>query len=134
MKTTNYINTLIEPAEDCKVSQSTIPPERGGKATVATMQYAMLSGHPYEYDSDDVLFSVYADRNGIAHTEESRAAYFSKGQPCFRASPLTKQFGWCVHSDSTGRIALIEAGSAEHQRLAADASVKKIRAMRNARK
>lgn len=134
MNTTNYINTLIEPAEDCKSDRSTVPAERGGKPTVATLQYEMLNGHPYEYDSDEVLFSVYATRTGVSTSPESRAAFFAKGQPCFRASPLTKQFGWCVHSNERGRIALIEAGSHEHQRLLDDASVKKIRAMRNARK
>lgn len=133
MTTTNYINTLIEPAEDCKASDSTVPAERGGKPTVATMQYEMLVDHPYEYDSDDVLFTVYALRNGLEPNEENRAAFFSKGQPCFRASPLTKQFGWCVHSDDRGRIALIAAGSAEHARLAEDESIRKIRAMRNKR-
>lgn len=134
MTTTNYFNTLIEPAEDCKAHSSSVPAERGGTPTVATMQYAMLQGHPYEYDSDDVLFAVYAERKGLEQSNENRAAYFAKGQPCFRASPLTKQFGWCVHSDARGRIALVEVGSEEHDRLLADVSVTKIRAMRNARK
>lgn len=134
MTTTNYFNTLIEPAEDCKASESTVPAERAGKPTVATMQYGMLADHAYEYDSDDVLFAVYAERNGMEPTTENRAAWLAKGQPCFRASPLTKQFGWCVHSDEHGRIALVEAGSAEHARLAEDESVSKIRAMRNKRK
>ena len=134
MNTTNYFNTLIEPAEDCRASTSTIPAPRGGKPTVATMQYGMLADHPYQFDSDDVLFTVYAQRRDIDPTAETRAEYFSKGQPCFRASPLTKQFGWCVHSNADGKIALVESGSADHQRLLADDSVKKIRAMRNARK
>ena len=43
MTTNNYINALIEPAEDCKVPSSTIPTERGGKPTVATTQYAILA-------------------------------------------------------------------------------------------
>lgn len=134
MTTTNYTNTLIEPAEDCKASTSTVPAERSGKPTVATMQYAMLAGHPYEYDSDDVLFAVHAARKGEPQTEETRASFFATGQPCFRASPLTKQFGWCIHSDARGRIALVESGSADHERLVAEVSVKKIRALRNARK
>lgn len=134
MTTTNYFNTLIEPADDCRTSGSVVPTERGGKPTVATMQYAMLADHPYEYDSDDVLFTVHATRKELPLTAENRAAWLAKGQPCFRASPLTKQFGWCVHSDDHGRIALVEAGSAEHRRLLADDSVRKIRAMRSSRK
>lgn len=134
MTTTNYTNTLIEPAEDCKAALPVVPTERSGKPTVATMQYAMLAGHPYEHDSDDVLFTVWATRKGLDPNDELRAEFFSKGQACFRASPLTKQFGWSVHSNAVGKIALIESGSNEHKRLLADASVKKIRAMRNSRK
>ncbi len=134
MTTTNYANTLIEPAEDCKAVAPTVPTARGGKPTVATMQFEMLAGRPYQYDSDDVLFTVWAIRKGLEPDDELRAEYFSKGQPCFRASPLTKQFGWSVHSNAEGRIALVETGSDEHRRLLANTSIKKIRAMRNSRK
>ncbi len=134
MTTTNYTNTLIEPAEDCKATSATIPAERAGKPTVATMQYEMLADRPYEYDSDDVLFTVWATRKGLEPNADVRSEFFSKGQACFRASPLTKQFGWSVHSDAEGKIALVEPGSSEHSRLLSDASIKKIRAMRNSRK
>lgn len=133
MTTTNCINTLIEPAEDCPATESTVPGERGGQPTVALMQYQMLDGRPYQYDSDDVLFTVYARRKGLQPSPEHRAEYFAKGQPCFRASPLTKQFGWCVHSNAEGKIALVAQGSEDHVRLATDDSVKKVRAMRSKR-
>ena len=86
MTTTNYANTLIEPAEDCKASDSSHL-ERGGKPTVATIQYATLSDYPYEYDSDEVLFTIYASRKGLALTTENRAAYFEKGQRAFEPRP-----------------------------------------------
>ena len=39
-------------------------------------------------------------------TTNARKQFFSKGQPCFRASPLTKQLGWGVHCDKNGKVAL----------------------------
>lgn len=89
MHTTNYVNTLIEPAEDCPVEASQVPPIKGNKKSVANLQYEMLHGHPYVFTSDEVLFSVFATRKGFTDEvlEAERYRYFSKGRPCFRASP-----------------------------------------------
>ena len=65
--------------------------------------------------------------------EDQRAQFFSKGQPCFRASPLTKRYGWGVHADQTGKIALLGAETETYQNLKADASVQKKKAMRSKR-
>ena len=56
METTNYYNTLIEVAEDCPIEHAEVPQERGGKKTIALMQYEMIAGNPYKYTSDDVIF------------------------------------------------------------------------------
>lgn len=50
---------------------------------------------------------MFTERNDIAATqhEEQRKLYFSKGRPCFRASPLTKTYGWIIHADAKGNIA-----------------------------
>lgn len=133
--TTNYENTLIEIAEDCPVKEGTIPPMKGDKKTIANYQFEMIYNNPYKYTSDDVLFTVYAVRNGIskAHWKEERQIFFSKGQACFRASPLPKQYGWGVHSDQKGRIAIYGAESKEYKKFVADPSVKKVKAMRSKR-
>lgn len=135
MHTTNYFNTLIEIAEDCPIDAGEVPPT-GKKKTAANLQYDMLADHPYEYTSDDVLFTTFAMRKEIPEAEwnEQRELYFSKGQPCFRASPLTKRYGWGVHSNAEGKIALFSADSAEYQKLVADESVKKRKGMRSKRR
>lgn len=134
--TTNYFNTLVEVAEDCPAAVGEIPPMRGNKKSAANLQYEMLHDYPYEYSSDDVLFTVFATRKEIpsAELDEARAIYFSKGQPCFRASPLTKRYGWGVHSDEDGKVAMVGVESEMYQQLVADESVKKTRAMRSKRK
>lgn len=136
MHTTNYLNTFIEIAEDSKVSKGEIPPIKGEKKSVANLQFEMLYDNPYQYNSDEVLFGVFATRKGFDKEEiaEEKANYFSKGQPCFRASPLTKSYGWGVHSNAEGKIALYGADSEEYQQFLADDSIKKVKAMRSKRK
>ena len=134
MSTTNYFNTLIEVAEDCPATHGEIPPVKGNKS-VANLQYEMLHGHPYEYTSDDVLFAVFAERKGISDEAlaEQREIFFAKGQPCFRASPLTKRYGWGVHSNEEGKIALFAMDSEAYQDMVANNAIAKKKAMRSSR-
>ncbi|MGQ7296406.1 DUF6157 family protein [Quadrisphaera sp. KR29] len=133
--TTDYRATFIQVAEDCPVSAAEVPGLRAGRATVASLQYELISEHPYELTSDDVLFTVHADRQGV--TEEDRPAarveFFARAQACLRASPLGKRHGWGIHSDEDGRVALVPLGSAQYAALAADPSLKQLRAMRSKR-
>lgn len=127
MTTTNYFNTFIAAAEDCPVKAAEIPPAKETRS-VAQLQYEMLQAAPYTYTSDDVLYETNGRRRGI-----SREDFFAKGQPCFRSSPLTKRYGWGVHSDDNGKIALYSMGSADYDRYSKDESIKQVRAMRSKR-
>ncbi|MEZ4661871.1 MAG: DUF6157 family protein [Caldilineaceae bacterium] len=135
MHSTNYFNAFIEIAEDCSATRGEIPPVKGDKKTVANLQFAMVHKHPYEFTSDEVIFSVFAIRKEIPAAEwaEQRELFFSKGQPCLRASPLTKSYGWGIHSNAEGKIAMFGVESDEYQRLVADDSVVKTKAMRSKR-
>ncbi|MCH5718857.1 DUF6157 family protein [Niabella hibiscisoli] len=125
--TTNYFNTLIEIAEDCPVETAEIPALKDDSKTIARLQYELLAKHPYKYSSDDVLFQVYAQRNDLTKAEykSARELFFSKGQPCFRASPLTKRYGFGVHADENGRIALYGAETDHYKQLLKDEAIKK---------
>jgi hypothetical protein len=134
--TTNYYNTLIEVAEDCPVTTAEVPkPQKNGAKTIALYQYEMISEHPYRYTSDEVIFEVHTQRKEIpdSEKEQERHRFFSKGQPCMRSSPLGKRFGWGVHSDADGKIAIYPIESEEYQRLANDDSIKHTKAMRSKR-
>ncbi len=135
MHTTNYQSTFIEIADDCPVSVAVPPTDKGEKKTVAIMQFEMLAEAPYQYTSDDVVFTVHADRAGIPDSErvEAREQFFSKGQACLRTSPLAKRFGWGIHFDEEGRVALVPGGSDEYERLATDPGVRHVKAMRSKR-
>ena len=133
--TTNYINTFIQIAEDCPVNMAEIPPIKGNVKSVANMQFEMLDKNPYKFTSDDVLFQVYADRNDLTKNEyeKERANFFAKGQPCFRASPLTKRYGFGIHSDDKGKIAMFGVETKEYAKFMADKSIEKVKAMRSKR-
>jgi hypothetical protein len=137
MKTysTNYFDTFIAVADDCPTDASEIPPTKGNTPTAANIQFEMISKNPYKYTSDDVLFHVFAEKNGLAPSEiaSAREQFFSKGQPCFRASPLTKRYGWGVHSDAEGRIALYGRETKEYEGFMLDSTQKILKAMKSSK-
>ncbi len=134
MHTTNYYNTLIEIAEDCPINSAEEPPLKGEDKSVARLQFEMILEHPYEYCSDDVIFGTFAARNGLhGSLQAEREQFFSKGQACLRASPLPKRYGWGVHHNAEGKVAIYPVDSEEYRRLAADSGVQKVKAMRSKR-
>ena len=135
MHTTNYFNNFIEIALDSKNSNGEMPPIKGDKKTVANLQFDMVYENPYKYTSDDVLFGVFAVRKEFTDAElaDQREHFFSKGQPCFRASPLTKSYGWGVHSNAEGKIALFGAETKEYQDFLKDNNILKVKAMKSKR-
>ncbi|HEX7757780.1 MAG TPA: DUF6157 family protein [Niabella sp.] len=133
--TTNYSDTFIQVAEDCLVQHSQVPPLKDDRKTAANIQFEMIYNNPYKYTSDDVLFEVYARKNDLtkAAYKPEREKFFSKGQPCLRASPLTKRYGWGVHSNHEGKVAIYELGSEPYKKYATDKNIKVIKAMRSSR-
>ena len=134
--TTNYFNTFIEVAEDTKANAGTIPPSKGDKKTIAQMQYDLISRHPYKYSSDEILFQIFAERNDLIRSDlkAAREDFFSKGQACLRASPLTKTYGFGVHNDANGKVAIYGVETPGYEKCVADKNLKKVKAMRTTRK
>lgn len=132
MHTTNYYNTFIEVAEDCPTDIAQVPPQKGDDKTIANIQFESIRDKPYLHTSDDILFHVYAMKNEISNNDfaSEREKFFSKGQPCLRSSPLTKRYGWGVHSNPEGKIAIYAVESDEYQKLAEDKNLKHVKAMR----
>lgn len=136
LHSTNYYNTFITVAPDCPAETGIFPPKKEGAPTIAALQFALLHENPYQFTSDDLLFRVHALRKEIPEGEhaEVREIMFSKGQACLRASPLPKKYGWGIHHDSEGKIALYSADSSEYADFLANDQVKKVHAMRSSRK
>lgn len=130
---TNYYNTLITIADDSPTRQSVVPDLT--KSSVAAQQFTWISDQPYELTSDDVIFNRVAEKEGISEADRAsaRAEYFLKGRACLRTSPLAKQYGWGIHHDADGKLALVAAESEDYARLVADEGVTKVMAMRSKR-
>lgn len=125
MHSTNYTGTFITASPDCPVAAGTVPPKPD---SVAGLQYALLHDNPYKMTSDDLLFEVHARRKGIAEPDRAaaRAEMFARPLACLRASPLVKSYGWGLHHDEHGRVALYGIESGDYRRFAAggDATVR----------
>lgn len=116
MTTTNYYDAFIAAAPDSNVDQGTAPREKAN-ASVAFRTFKLIHDNPYRYTSDDVIFAVYADRKGIPREMRTAARdeFFSIPRPCLRASDLGKKYGWGIHFDANGRIALYGVESRAYQ-------------------
>lgn len=112
----DYIDTFIAVAEDCPATEGTPPTATPEKPSVAARTYRLIAEHPYEFTSGDVIFTVFADRHDIPERqrEAARVEFYSKGQACLRSSDLGKRYGWGIHADAGGRIALYGVGTPEY--------------------
>ncbi len=134
----NYIDTFITAAEDSTAERGIIPQDKAGKKTIAGIQYEMLADHPYEYTQEDVLFQTHARHKAIpaaelkAHGKQLREQFFAKDQPCLRASPLPRKYGWGFHFDPKGKVALYPVESKQYKQLASKAA-KLLKALRSSR-
>lgn len=136
----NYYNTLIQIAPDSPVEVSAIPTSNRKKTPSHIIAFDMLKDNPYKYTQEEILFEVHVRHKGYspeeveAQRDQLWGEFYAKPKACYRASPLTKKFGWGVHFDAQGRMALISAESEKYAQYAADESLKQLLAMRSSRK
>src|SRR2546426_5696803 len=139
LHTTSWFDAFSQVGEDCPARAGEEPPARAGSPTVAGLQYRMIAEAPYKYTSDDVVFATSAsgrqlDANATKKERSlARDEFFSRGQACLRASGLGKRFGWGVHADAEGRVAIYAVDSKRYQALARNPDIKQVRAMRTKR-
>lgn len=131
----NYYDTFIEVAGDCPVTKAEIPQPKGGKKTQVLLEYEMIANHPYKYTEEDVSFETYALRHDIpkATWPAERKKYLAEDHPCLRGSALGKRYGWGIHNDAEGRVALVPVESAAYKKFAADPTLQHVQALRSKR-
>jgi hypothetical protein len=106
----NYYDTLIEIADECPAIRGQVPQARGGKKTKAVVEYELLLEHPHTYTEEDIAFEVYAVLHDVPKAgwpNEERDRFLSKGHPHLRVSALAKRYGWGMHNNVDGKIALV---------------------------
>ncbi len=134
----NYVNTLIAVAPDCPVTEALPPPRRGTKASVAQIEFELLSKNPYGYTQEEVLWRTHVRHKGLSRAEATRAArssFLSRPQPCLRSSPLAKRYGWGLHFDREGKVAMVAIESRKYASLSQrrPAGLKVVMALRSRR-
>ena len=125
---------LITPAPDCPTGTAEKPPPRQNPSR-AVLEYQMLTAAPYTLDHRAFTHAIHralAATSGTPALDVDR--FHSKGQPCMRASPLTKRYGWAAHYDAEGKLALVDPASAAFATLSADPGLPVKAAMRSRRR
>ena len=136
----NYHDTFSRVAPDCPVSEAVVPTGRREEKSIPQVEYELLAGNPYTFTQEELLFAVHLRRQGIGEGElkARRAAlweeFFAKPRACLRASMLPKRYGWGLHFDAAGRIALVGVQSAKYRSFVQGKGVATVlTAMRNKR-
>ena len=110
---TGYSNAFITVSPDCPVEAGQVPRQ---VMSIAGLEHALLIDRPYHYTADDLILDVHRRHKNVGDAELAafRAYLFAKSQPCMRLSMLTKRWGWGVHYDEQGRMAIYGAETQEY--------------------
>ncbi|WP_260288549.1 DUF6157 family protein [Peribacillus aracenensis] len=132
----SYKNTLITISEDSKVTSAKVPVIKNEKPTIAYIEHELINNNPYKFTQEDVQFKSYLIKNQIEeeNAAELREQFFSKSKACFRASPLVKNYGWGIHYNNQGKIAIYDAKSEMYNQLLNQVDITKLKGMRSKRK
>ncbi|MBW7455327.1 DUF6157 family protein [Paenibacillus sepulcri] len=118
----NYYNTFITVARDCPAEKGMTPPDKKSGKTKPGIEFELVADHPYAYTQEELLFEVHIRHKEIPEEElEARGTrmkdeFYQKPMPCLRASMLPKKYGWGIHFNAEGKMALIPVDSPEYHR------------------
>lgn len=137
----NYYDTFIKVSADCPAESGLVPPDKKSGKTKPGIEFELVESSPYAYTQEELLYETYIRHKGISEEElqargtQMRDEFFQRSMPCLRASMLPKKYGWGIHFNSEGKLALVPVESEEYQRFVegANGSVKVLAAMRNSK-
>jgi hypothetical protein len=119
MEAVDYRDTFITVSPDSTAWRGQVPSVDG--PSVASETFELISAHPYRWRASDVIFTVWANLRRLpkAARRQVRAEFFARPQACLRSSELGRRYGWGIHADHDGRIAIYAVGTSEYESLAA---------------
>lgn len=97
---------LIMVAEDSVVDRAVVP---GPKKTIPRITYEVLIENPYKYTEEDLRHEV--------HVVRRNKSGLKLGSYNIKRSLLLQKFGWGIHRNKQGKMALIPVESAKYQEL-----------------
>jgi hypothetical protein len=99
---------LIVVAEDCRADRAIIP-LIGLKKSIARIRYEVLIENPYRYSENELFQEVhYVRRN----RRDLKISSYS-----IKRSKLCQNFGWGIHRNNDGKLALVAMDSDMYQYL-----------------
>lgn len=111
------LEELILVAGDCPVSKSHVPSLGRTTKTIARISYEVLIDSPFIFTEREFYHEVHVVRRN-RHDLKIEAYNIKR-------SPLVKKYGWGIHRNHRGKLALIPMESDEYQRLQESIVVKK---------
>lgn len=113
----SYTNAFITLAPDCPITAGQV---RRQAMSIAGLEHASLLGFPYRYTAPDLIFEVQRRHKSVRDVElpAFRAWLLAKPQPCMRLSMLPKRWGWGIHFDELGRMAIYGAETSDYRHFA----------------
>lgn len=114
---------LIQVSEDTEAVRGEEPPEDGTHKTVVRIQYEVLAENPYEFTEQGFYHEV--------HVVRRRRTDLKIGAYSIKRMPLLKKYGWGIHRDIEGKLALVACESDRYRELLSDPSVRKTKAYRS---
>ncbi|MGD2197472.1 DUF6157 family protein [Lysinibacillus fusiformis] len=132
----SYKNTFIKISEDSEVTSAVTPLPRNNKPTIASIEFDLIKHSPYKYTEEEVQFQTYLIKNQIDSDslDEIRKKFFQKSKACFRASPLVKKYGWGIHYDNEGKLALYDVNSEGYEQFLHSDQITLLTGMRSKRR
>ena len=110
-------------SEDCPVKKGTPPVSRKADA-IAIIYYEELITNPYKYTYDELKHQVHIVRRGKKNGELKLENYL------IRRNQLVRDWGWGIHIDRNGKLALVGSETSKYKQLVNDPTVEKKRAYR----
>src|SRR4030042_5249731 len=99
---------LVKIAEDCPVVQAVEPPD-GEKKTIPRVEYETLKENPYKFTEKEFFYEVNAIRRNKAGLKLENYL--------IRRSLLPRVYGWGIHINEQGKLALVAMESSRYREL-----------------
>jgi hypothetical protein len=109
---------LIEVAESCPMHHAVEPPDERCEKTVARIAYEVLTESPYRYTEAEFFYEVHFVRR---NRPDLKIESYN-----IRRSPLAQRYGWGIHRNPEGKLALVAMESDRYREL--QGSTKRTRA------
>lgn len=119
MEAVDYRDTFITVSPDSTAWGGQVPP--ADAPSVASATFELIAEHPYRWRASDVIFTVWANLRRLPKIarKQLRAEFFARPQACLRSSELARRYGWGIHADHDGRVAIYAVGTPQYESLAA---------------